>query len=70
MMGETAPVAISAHGGKYAVDDDRDIPDTMEVTYEFASGAIITFSIFEASSGGHSHMVKLNSGDKRYTLCR
>ena len=51
MMGETAPVAITAHGGKYAVDDDRDIPDTMEVTYEFASGAIITFSIVEAAAG-------------------
>jgi predicted dehydrogenase len=52
MMGETAPIAISAHGGKFVVDDDRDIPDTMEVTYEFASGALATFSIFEASSGG------------------
>lgn len=51
MMGEIAPVAITAHGGKYAVDDDRDIPDTMEVTYEFASGAIITFSIVEAAAG-------------------
>jgi predicted dehydrogenase len=51
MMNETAPIAISAHGGKYIVDDDRDIPDTMHVTYEFASGAIVTFSIFEASSG-------------------
>jgi len=52
MMGETAPVAISAHGGKFAVDDDRDIPDTMEVTYEFSSGKIIAFSIIEAASGG------------------
>jgi predicted dehydrogenase len=52
MMGETAPVAISAHGGKYVVDDDRDIPDTMQVVYEFASGAIATFCIYEASSGG------------------
>jgi predicted dehydrogenase len=52
MMGETAPVAISAHGGRFAVDDDRDIPDTMEVTYEFASGKIIAFSIIEAASGG------------------
>ncbi len=50
MMGEQAPVAISAHGGKYIVDDDRDIPDTMHVTFEFASGAIISFSILEASS--------------------
>ena len=51
MMGEVAPVAISAHGGKYVVDDDRDIPDTMQVTYEFASGAIASFCIYEGSSG-------------------
>jgi predicted dehydrogenase len=52
MMGETAPVAVTAHGGKFAVDDDSDIPDTMEVTYEFASGKIIAFSIIEAAAGG------------------
>lgn len=52
MMGETAPSSISAIGGKYAIDDDRTIPDTMQVTFEFASGAIVLFSIFEASGGG------------------
>lgn len=52
MLGETAPVAISAHGGKFAVDHDGDIPDTMQVTYEFASGSIASFCIYEASSGG------------------
>jgi predicted dehydrogenase len=52
LMGEKAPVAISAQGGKYAVDDDRTIPDTMQVTFEFASGAIIAFCIYEATSGG------------------
>ena len=52
MIGESAPVAITAHGGKYAVNDDRDIPDTMEVLFEFDSGCIIQFSIHEASSGG------------------
>jgi predicted dehydrogenase len=52
MIGETAPVAISAQGGKYAVKDDRDIPDTMEVLFEFESGNIIQFGIHEASSGG------------------
>ena len=51
MMGETAPVAISNHGGKYFVDDDRTIPDTMQVTFEFKSGAIVTFCTYEASSG-------------------
>lgn len=52
MMGETAPSAISAHGGKYILDHDGDIPDTMQVTFEFPSGAIVTFCIYEASSGG------------------
>ena len=51
MMGEVAPVAISAIGGKYVLDHDGDIPDTMHVTFEFASKSIVTFSIFEASSG-------------------
>jgi predicted dehydrogenase len=50
MMNEKAPNWITAHGGKYVIDDDRTIPDTMQVTFEFASGAIATFSIFEAST--------------------
>jgi predicted dehydrogenase len=50
MMGETAPVAITAHGGKYLIDHDATIPDTMEVIFEFASKKIITFSIYEATS--------------------
>ncbi|NMC41979.1 MAG: Gfo/Idh/MocA family oxidoreductase, partial [Bacteroidales bacterium] len=45
MTGETAPVAISAHGGRYVVADDSDIPDTMQVTYEFKSGLIVNFCI-------------------------
>ena len=52
LMGETAPIAISAHGGKYVIDHDADIPDTMEVTFEFASKKIISFGIYEATSGG------------------
>lgn len=52
MIGEKAPSAITAHGGKFAVKDDRNIPDTMEVIFEFESGVMINFSIHEASSGG------------------
>ncbi len=49
MLGETAPIAISANGGKYVLDHDGDIPDTMQVCFEFASGTMINFSIFEAN---------------------
>jgi len=51
MMNEVAPVSISASGGKYAVDDDRTIPDTMQATFEFASGALVSINVLEASSG-------------------
>ncbi len=51
LMGEKAPMAISAHGGKYILDDDSTIPDTLQVTFEFASGAMILFSDYEANSG-------------------
>ena len=52
ITGEEAPAAITAHGGKYLVNDDRTIPDTMEVLFEFASGVIVQFSIHEAGGGG------------------
>ncbi len=49
MVGETAPACLSAHGGKFAVKDARTIPDTLEVTYEFASGMLMLFGQYEAS---------------------
>lgn len=51
LMGETAPVAINAQGGKFILDHDADIPDTMQVTFEFASKKIISFNIYEACGG-------------------
>jgi predicted dehydrogenase len=51
LLNETAPSVISTLGGKFAVDDDRTIPDTMQVTYEFASGSLATVKVLEASSG-------------------
>jgi predicted dehydrogenase len=51
LMGEKAPVAVSAHGGKYVLDDDSTIPDTLQVTFEFESGSIILFSDYETNSG-------------------
>lgn len=51
LIGEQAPVAVSAHGGRYAVDDDRTIPDTMEATFEMPGGALVVFGICEAGGG-------------------
>ena len=48
VLDEEAPVAVSAHGSNYLVKDDRTIPDTLEVTFEFASGKLMVFGQYEA----------------------
>ncbi len=50
-MSERAPISISAHGGRFAIDDDRTIPDTLQVTFEMPSGALIVFGQYEANGG-------------------
>ena len=50
LLGEEAPASISAHGGRFAVDDARDIPDTMEAIFEFESGRLLVFGQYETSS--------------------
>ncbi|TVR53866.1 MAG: hypothetical protein EA426_17475 [Spirochaetaceae bacterium] len=46
--GETAPTAVTAIGGNYEVDHDRDIPDTMTTNFEMPSKFQIEFQINEA----------------------
>jgi len=76
LTGETAPIAVSAHGSKL-LKDDKTIPDTMEVTYEFAGGMMAQFHIYEASAaagitggeielgGTHGNLVASQNG---YTI--
>ena len=45
---ELAPASICTLGGRFAVNDDRTIPDTMEAVWEFASGRLATFGQYEA----------------------
>ncbi len=49
LTGELAPASVSAHGGRFAVDDDRTIPDTTEAIFEHASKMLSLFSIHEAN---------------------
>ena len=48
LLDEEAPSAVTACGGKWVLDDDRTIPDTLEVTFEFASGRMLLFGQYEA----------------------
>ena len=47
--GDLAPSSACAMGGRYAVDDDRTIPDTLEAVFEFPSGRLAIFGQYEAS---------------------
>jgi predicted dehydrogenase len=49
LTAEQAPSSVSALGGKFAIDDDRTVPDTMEAAFEFASGRLAIFGQYEAS---------------------
>jgi predicted dehydrogenase len=51
VLDEEAPLSVTAHGGKYIVQDDRTIPDTLEVIFEFASGKLMVFGQYEACDG-------------------
>jgi predicted dehydrogenase len=48
LTGELAPASVCAMGGRFAIDDDRTIPDTLEVTFQFASGRLAVFGQYEA----------------------
>jgi predicted dehydrogenase len=49
VTGELAPASVCAMGGRYAVDDDRTVPDTLEAVFEFATGRLAVFGQYEAS---------------------
>ena len=49
MVDEGMPCSVSAHGGRFVIDDDRTIPDTLEATFEFSSGRLFSFGQYEAS---------------------
>jgi predicted dehydrogenase len=41
VLGETAPKRVSGMGAKYFFDDDQQTPDTMSLTYDYGSKALL-----------------------------
>ena len=68
LTGEEAPASVSALGGRFALDDDRTIPDTMEVTFEFASGRLAVFGQYEASGNPALHSGEIELRGTQGTL--
>ena len=46
LLGHDAPLAVTAMGGKYVLEDNREIPDTLEVIWSYPGNTLITFSQF------------------------
>src|SRR5438105_10561084 len=49
-LGQDAPRGVFAAGGKYAVADNRDIPDTLEVVWDYPGNTLVTFSQYNATA--------------------
>jgi predicted dehydrogenase len=49
LLGHDAPLSVTAVGGKYAVEDNREIPDTAEVIWSYPGNTLITFSQINAN---------------------
>ena len=49
-LGHDAPLAVTAMGGKVALDDNREIPDTLEVLWTYPGGTLVTFSQYNTTA--------------------
>ena len=49
-LGQDAPRAVTAIGGRYAVEDNREVPDTLEVLWQWDGPTVMAFSHYEANS--------------------
>ena len=48
-LGVEYPRRVTALGGKYVMKDNREIPDTLEVIWEY-DGTLVTFSQYDANA--------------------
>jgi predicted dehydrogenase len=48
-LGKDSPRAVTALGGKYALEDNREIPDTLEVLWEFDGPVLVVFEQVNAN---------------------
>ncbi|MCG3162913.1 MAG: Inositol 2-dehydrogenase/D-chiro-inositol 3-dehydrogenase [Acidobacteria bacterium] len=49
-LGQDTPTAVTAMGGKFAIEDNREIPDTMEVLWQYPGGTLVTFTQINANA--------------------
>ncbi|HET6573859.1 MAG TPA: Gfo/Idh/MocA family oxidoreductase [Fimbriiglobus sp.] len=65
-LGQDAPKAVACLGGNYAVNDGREIPDTLQAVWQY-DGCLVTFSQFNGNGApgntkGWSMMIRGSKG--------
>jgi len=49
-LGIDTPRAVVAMGGKFGINDNREVPDTLEVVWHYPGDTLVTFSQFNATA--------------------
>jgi predicted dehydrogenase len=50
-LGQDAPLAVTAMGGKFAVTDNREVPDTLEVLWMYPGNTLVSFTQINTNAG-------------------
>jgi predicted dehydrogenase len=49
-LGQEAPLTVTALGGKFALSDNREVPDTLEVVWRYPGNTLVTFTQINANA--------------------
>src|SRR5262249_20255912 len=53
-LAQSAPLAVAALGGKYAIKDNREIPDTLEAVWTSPGNTLVTFTQINTNAAAMS----------------
>lgn len=68
-LGKEYPRRVTAMGGKYVVQDNREIPDTMEVIWDYGDGTLVTFSQYNGNAAaGNSRRAEIELRGTKGTM--
>jgi predicted dehydrogenase len=54
LMSQDAPTTVAALGGKYFIKDNREVPDTLEVIWQYPNNVTVTFTQLNANGASAS----------------
>lgn len=50
-LGQNIPLSVTALGGKFVVGDNREVPDTLEVLWQYPGNTLVSFTQINANAG-------------------